>query len=100
MNPVNLFTSMNNALKREMSITHEEFLRIFNSAFARYIINQGPDFINMEIAGAKVKIYLNPEMNKKIASLEWVVTEVELDLSGLPQQVATRFLSRFERAAQ
>ena len=89
---------MDAVFKREMAITHGEFLRIFNAAFAGHIVKQAADFIHMEIDGARAKIHLNPEMKKKIASLEWLVTEVELDLRGVPQQAAVRFLSRFERA--
>jgi hypothetical protein len=89
---------MRTPLKREMTITHEEFMRIFKLNFPEAIIKQGPDFIILSVEGGEARIRLLPEKRKKIATLEWVVTDVELDLSGVKRGAAERFLVRFERA--
>ena len=65
-------------VKREMTITHEEFLRVFTTAFTKEIIAQGLDFFVIDVDGKEVRIHLNPEKRKKIASLEWIVTDVDL----------------------
>lgn len=91
---------MGTTFKREMAISHGEFMRIFNTAFSGYIVSQGPDFIVINVEDTEARIQLAPEESRKIAALEWVVTGVELDLRGLSGPASARFIASFDRTFQ
>ena len=84
--------------KLEMAISHEEFFRIFNNSFPEEIVSRDEECIVLDLGGKAVRIRLLPERRKTIASLEWVVSEIELDMTGVAPAAAAQFLARFERA--
>lgn len=86
--------------RREMAITHDEFLRIFNRAFAHLIVELETDVIVINLDGERMRIRLLPEKRKKIGVLEWVTTEVELVMGNVPRVSADRFIDAFEQAFQ
>ena len=93
-------SNMNVTLKREMAITHDEFLRIFKRAFAKEIVSLEPELMVISLNGERAWIRLLSEKKKKIGSLEWVVTDVELDMGNVPQSGVDRFLAGFDQAFQ
>lgn len=87
-------------LRREMSITHKEFLRSLAPAVAPATFTVQGRSISVIGAPGKVEITLSEERERRIALLRLPVVDVAIELSGFAPDALDRFLAQFDRAFQ
>lgn len=87
-------------LRREMSITHKEFLRSLAPAVAPATFTVQGRSISVIGAPGKVEITLSEERERRIALLRLPVVDVAIELSGFEPDALDRFLAQFDRAFQ
>lgn len=87
-------------LRREMSITHKEFLRSLAPAVAPATFTVRGRSISVIGAPGKVEITLSEERERRIALLRLPVVDVAIELSGFEPDALDRFLAQFDRAFQ
>ena len=87
-------------LRREMGITHKEFLRSLAPAVAPATFTVEGRTISVLGAPGKVEITLSEERERRIALLRLPVVDVEIALSGFEPDALDRFLVQFDRAFQ
>lgn len=87
-------------LRREMSITHKEFLRSLAPAVAPATFTVQGRSISVVGAPGKVEITLSEERERRIALLRLPVVDVAIELSGFEPDALDRFLAQFDRAFQ
>lgn len=87
-------------LRREMSITHKEFLRSLAPAVAPATFTVQGRSISVIGAPGKVEITLSKERERRIALLRLPVVDVAIELSGFEPDALDRFLAQFDRAFQ
>ncbi len=87
-------------LRREMGITHKEFLRSLAPAVAPATFTVEGRTISVLGAPGKVEITLSEERERRIALLRLPVVDVEIALSGFEPDALDRFLAQFDRAFQ
>ena len=87
-------------LTREMSISHREFFRLLPKAVnGATVFRRGNQVSIMTSAGA-VKITLAPETIRKLAVMEFPVTEISIEFDNFSAPERAAFLSRFDLAYQ
>ena len=91
---------MSSHLVREMSITHNEFFRLLPRAVNDAAVARQGNQVNITTGTGLVKITLAPETVRKLAMLEFPVTEVTIEFSGFSASERASFLSRFDLAYQ
>ena len=91
---------MSSHLIREMSITHNEFFRLLPRAVNDAAVARQGNRINITTGTGLVKITLAPETVRKLAMLEFPVTEVTIEFNGLNASERAVFLARFDLAYQ
>lgn len=87
-------------LRREMGITHKEFLRSLAPAVAPATFTVAGRTISVIGAPGKVEITLSEERERRIALLRLPVVDVDIELTGFAPEALERFLTRFDRAFQ
>ena len=87
-------------LRREMSITHKEFLRSLAPAVAPATFTVQGRSISVIGAPGKVEITLSEERERRIALLRLPVVDVGIELTGFEPEALKRFLTQFDRAFQ
>ena len=87
-------------LRREMSITHKEFLRSLAPAVAPATFTVQGRSISVIGAPGKVEITLSEERERRIALLRLPVVDVGIELTGFEPEALKRFLIQFDRAFQ
>ncbi len=83
-----------------MSITHKEFFRLLPRAVNNAAVSRQENQVNITTCTGLVKITLAPEAIRKLAILEFPVTEVTIEFSGFSASERAAFLSRFDLAYQ
>ena len=91
---------MSSHLIREMSITHKEFFRLLPRAVNNAAVARQGNQVNITAGTGLVKITLAPETIRKLAIMEFPVTEVSIEFSGFSTPERAAFLSRFDLAYQ
>ena len=86
--------------KREMTITHKEFLRLLPKALNGLSYQQDENQILVKDGDGLIRITLSEESIRKIASLSLPTTFVHIELTGYSESGAKRFMSRFDLAYQ
>ena len=87
-------------LRREMTITHAEFLRSLAPAVAPATFTVHGRSISVIGAPGGVEITLSEERERRLALLRLPVVDVEIELSGFEPDALERFLTQFDRAFQ
>ena len=93
-------------LRREMSISHGEFLGSLVAAVAPATFHAppttgtGPVTITVHGAPGSVEIRMSAQRERRIALLCLPVTDVEIELQGFSEQDYAAFMLRFDRAFQ
>ncbi len=87
-------------LTREMSITHKEFFRLLPKAVNNAALARQGNQVGITTGAGLVKITLSPETVRKLALLEFPVTEVIIEFNGFSASERASFLSRFDLAYQ
>ena len=87
-------------LIREMSITHNEFFRLLPRAVNDAAVARQGNRITITTGTGLVKITLAPETVRKLAILEFPVTEVTIEFNGFSASERAAFLARFDLAYQ
>ena len=87
-------------LIREMSITHNEFFRLLPRAVNDAAVARQGNRIDITTGTGLVKITLAPETVRKLAMLEFPVTEVTIEFNGFSASERVAFLARFDLAYQ
>ena len=90
-------------LRREMSISHREFLRSLVPAVAPATFEvTGESALTITVQGAPgdVTIRVSAERERRIALLALPVVDVEIELTGFEAQAYERFMRQFDRAFQ
>ena len=83
-----------------MSITHNEFFRLLPRAVNNAAVVRQGNQVNITTSTGLVIITLAPETIRKLAILEFPVTEVTIEFSGFSAPERAFFLSRFDLAYQ
>ena len=83
-----------------MSITHKEFFRLLPRAVNDAAVARKGNRISITTGTGLVKITLAPEIIRKLAIMEFPVTEVTIDFSSLSASQRAAFLARFDLAYQ
>ena len=86
--------------KREMTITHKEFLRLLPKALNGLSYQQDENQILVKDGDGLIRITLSEESIRKIASLSLPTTFVHIELTGYRESGAEKFMSRFDLAYQ
>ncbi|HYA19081.1 MAG TPA: hypothetical protein VEG25_00310 [Burkholderiales bacterium] len=83
-------------VKREMAISHADFLRTLPSALnnKRYALNG--DKITLQSENRTLQIFLSPEFSRQLGSVSLPVTHVEFVFSGYSAPEVDRIIERFE----
>lgn len=89
-----------NSLTREMSISHREFFRLLPRAAGGAPVSRRGDQAEINTGRGVVRIMLAPETIRKLATMEFPVTEVTIEFNGLRAAEQAAFLSRFDLAYQ
>ena len=88
-------------LRREMSISHAEFLRSLGPAVAPATFRVEPGMlIHVDGAPGAVTIRLSAERERRIGALRLPVVDMEMTLAGFEAGERERFLLQFDRAFQ
>ena len=87
-------------LIREMSITHKEFFRLLPKAVNNAALARQGNKVDITTGAGLVKITLSPETVRKLAIMEFPVTEVSIEFSGFSTTERAAFLARFDLAYQ
>ena len=91
---------MSSHLIREMSITHKEFFRLLPRAVNNAAVSRQENQVNITTGTGLVKITLAPETIRKLAIMEFPVTEITIEFSGYNAPERAAFLARFDLAYQ
>ena len=91
---------MSSHLIREMSITHNEFFRLLPRAVNNAALARQGNQVDITTATGLVKITLSPETVRKLAIMEFPVTEVTIEFNGFSASERAAFLARFDLAYQ
>jgi hypothetical protein len=83
-------------LKREMSISHADFLRLVPQALKGFDYRIDDAVVTAHRDEHRVTFKLGAERERRIASLTLPVTDVEIDLDGFEDEDAQAFIARFE----
>ena len=73
---------MSSHLIREMSITHNEFFRLLPRAVNNAALARQGNQVDITTGTGLVKITLSPETVRKLAIMEFPVTEVTIEFNG------------------
>ena len=92
--------STGNSLTREMSISHREFFRLLPRAAGGAPVSRRGDQAEIQTSAGLVRITLAPETIRKLALMEFPVTEVTIEFNGFSATGQAAFLSRFDLAYQ
>lgn len=87
-------------VRREMSITHDDFLRTLPGAMGDIPHTVSGSRITSEEDGKRLEINLSPEGERDAGSLELPVTFVDMDFSGFSEQQVNEFFVRFDHYYQ
>ena len=83
-----------------MSITHKEFFRLLPRAVNNAVLARQGNNVDITTSAGLVKITLSPETVRKLAIMEFPVTEVTIEFSGFSASERAAFLARFDLAYQ
>ncbi|NKB62274.1 MAG: hypothetical protein GKR95_09110 [Gammaproteobacteria bacterium] len=82
----------------EMGFTHYELLKGLPSAVKPYLVHRISPLINeIRLDGRMVKLTIQPETIRKIASIELPITHVSLDFFDFDADQYDMFMHRFKR---
>jgi hypothetical protein len=87
-------------VRREMSITHDDFLRTLPEAMGDIPHTVSGTRITSEEDGKRLEINLSQEDERDVGSLELPVTFVDMNFSGFSEQQINEFFKRFDRYYQ
>ncbi|MEX0695053.1 MAG: hypothetical protein WD075_11460 [Rhodospirillales bacterium] len=88
-------------IKKQMGITHSEFLRLLPRALDSEAFEVAGSRIRYDIAGTKnLEIDLGPESVRQIALMQMPTMPVTLTFSGFSYAEREDLMQRFERAYQ
>ena len=85
-------------VRREMGVTHAEFMRTLPSATAGLPQSREAGHIRIAVGPGTVNIELGPEAKRRIGSLAVPTTAVTLRFSGFTTKQVQQFLERFDRS--
>ena len=92
--------STHSSLTREMSISHREFFRLLPRAAGGAPVSRRGDQAEINTSSGVVRIMLAPETIRKLALMEFPVTEVTIEFNGFSASERAAFLARFDLAYQ
>ena len=87
-------------LRREMTISHEEFFRLVPRALADIPFTRCGSRVEARCGERRIDIRLEPEFKRRLASLELPVTRISMALRGFGAEDEAAFLARFDLAFQ
>jgi hypothetical protein len=92
--------SKNSQVEFEMSISHKDFLRTLHA-----VLEGAPHAVSGRVVHAKwpdrsVTIYLSPEGERDLGSLELPVTRVTLEFQNFSDEQRSRFMEAFREHYQ
>ena len=87
-------------LTREMSITHREFFRLLPRAVNEAAVSRQGNQVDITTSAGVVRITLARESVRKLATLEFPVTEITIEFNGFSVGDQAAFLARFDLAYQ
>jgi alkyl hydroperoxide reductase subunit AhpF len=91
---------MTNTIRREMTITHDDFFRLLPKALAGYQFKISGQSIQVKLATGYVNIQLMPETSWSIGALQLPATQVEITLKGCNEDEADAWLKKFDLTFQ
>lgn len=83
-----------------MTISHSEFRRILERAFAGELRQVRSDRFDLEPEGGRISVILGQESSARIGIITIPVTTVSLEFHEMEEDEARAFLTRFDRAFQ
>lgn len=87
-------------VKREMTISHSEFRRILERAFAGEFRRVRSDRFDFDLEGGRISVILGQESSARIGVITIPVTAVSLEFREMEEDQARAFILRFDRAFQ
>ena len=89
---------MTETFKREMTISHSDFLRILPKALKSYPYEHKDSVITVTLDKAEISIILSEERHRQIASLSLPVTDVTFQLKNVAERTKKDFFEQFDQA--
>lgn len=87
-------------VRKDMGITHGEFLRLLPRALGGADYTQRGDDIVVADDARTLTIHLGPESERRIALMRIATTAVTMTFDGYARTEIDAFLARFDRAYQ
>ena len=91
---------MTETFKREMTISHSDFLRILPTALKSYPYEHKDSVITVTLDKAEISIILSEQRHRRIASLFLPVIDVTFQLKNVAERTKKDFFEQFDRAYQ
>lgn len=91
---------MKKTIRREMTITQKEFLRLLPGAVHEMTYEISGNYIHIADDPGSILIKLEQETSRMIASLRLPVTHLTLEFQNHNDEEIRRFLQRFDLAYQ
>ena len=87
-------------IRREMSITREDFFRILPKALKDFRFEINGDNIKCQMESGNIQIFLNNGDKRKIGALELPVIHIKFVLENVSDEKRTEFFTKFDFAYQ
>jgi hypothetical protein len=87
-------------VKREMSITHDDFLRTFPAAMGGMPYDIDGTQITGHDGGKRLEINLSNETERDVGSLELPLTFIDMDFSGFNEKEVNAFFLNWDHNFQ
>ncbi len=87
-------------VRREMSITHDDFLRTFPEAMGDMPYDVDGPKITAHDGGKRLEIKLSNESERDVGSLELPLTFIDMDFSGFNEQEINAFFVNWDHHFQ
>jgi len=87
-------------IQREMTITHEDFIRLLPKALADYKFEISAQSIHITMETGAVVIRLMSEDTRKIGALELPVIHITFSFENISQNETQKFFDKFDLAFQ
>jgi len=87
-------------IKREMTITHADFFRLLPSLFEDRFFRRDDLSIFSNLGDGSMEIKLGPEQNKRLGSLDLMVTEITFHFTNVGESDRRIFLEKLDQVYQ
>ena len=91
---------MSDIYRREMTITHKDFLRLLPKALNGFSFHTIDDHIVATEDNKTIKIRLSAEKSRQLGVFTLPITDVSVELQNFTAEDADKFMSRFTLAYQ